>query len=545
MAVISQPFFKTYFELNATPAPKLRIQDITDYASNSIPLSGVKGVITAIDPSGTIFYNNTNYLSPDVNRQASDFSSTTIFLPLDASGKVVLGSYTIIYSVQINDGSNPIYIVTASNIYNNCYVKPTVSISQTVDCLSPLFTSQDETDYTVNGIEPAYTTVHTLYFPVGSALYGSPISNSLPTLTTSTFFEGTQTTTIATYADYTFADGLIVTDTITGQKEIDVDCSFACNIYCCIKSLYNRKENARGVNNVQFAKYNAELDEVASIVGLIDLAIKCGKQDDVSGYLNKIKQITSCSDDCSCSDGEPSQVTGLAGSGINVVVQSGGSPVNVTSSTVGNTTTYTISLSSIFVNKVNNSYNTVVAAGTNVTVSSNTVGDVTTYTVNATTPPVQNRTEFTALIEYSTLNGVVITSSDFLTTGSNFQNGTVSSVGTVNTATWLASLNYFKVSGFQLVPNNDYKVTVESVVLNIDSTAVRTASSMYLSRRFYDIEVLNQAQTPGEFYFRFVEDELPVTNQAIIQTAFPRSTSPGVYVGSGIATILVNIKISE
>ena len=49
------------------------------------------------------------------------------------------------------------------------------------------------------------------------------------------------------------------------------------------------------------------------------------------------------------------------------VVNSGGSPVSVTSVTVGDTTTYTVSIDSAFVTQVNNSYNTVLANGGGIT----------------------------------------------------------------------------------------------------------------------------------------------------------------------------------
>lgn len=391
-SIISSVSFSTDFKINI-PVKKFLFTDLTDYLSPAIPTTGVRGSFKITDPSGTVIYNNTSFgAGSDIIRNVSASNATIIPLPLNSDGTVVRGSYIIVYTVQIIDGSNPAYFVTRTTTYNNQYVAPIVSISQIVDCLSPLFTSDDVTDYTSNGVLPALVRTHTLNYPFGSAGEGTPIVTAGQTITTSTFYNGTQTTEISSILTYTFTDGLIVTDTVTGNKELLVDCQFICSIFCCLRSLYNNRENNRGVNQVEFNKFSALFNEVMSTVELALVAISCGKVAEVEGYLNLIKTIANCTDDCSCNDGTPSLVTGLGGSGVNVVVQSGGAPITVTSMTAGSTTTYTVTLDAAFVNKVNNSYNTVVAAGTNITVSSATVGDTTTYTVNTTGSTYTNAT---------------------------------------------------------------------------------------------------------------------------------------------------------
>lgn len=383
--IITTPTFTTDFKINTTPS-KIIFTDTTNYTTPSIPTTGVRGVFSVTAPSGTVIYNNTSYgAGSDIirNISANNSANTTISLPTNSNGSVVRGSYIITYTVQINDGVNPVYYINTTNTYNNQYVTPTVSILQTVDCISPLFTSDDTTNYSVNGVFPTITRTHTLDYPYGSAGEGSPLISSSATLTTSTFYNGTQATEISSVLTYTFTDGLIVSDTIEGSREFLVNCEFICSIYCCIRSVYNNRENFRGVNQVEFNKYSSLFDEVMSTVGLVLLSIDCGKTSDTESLLDKIKTIANCTDDCSCNDGTPSLVTGISGgSGVTVDVVSGGSPVIITSSLVGSTKTYTITLDSSFINKVNNSYNTVVAAGANVTVTPVTVGDTTTYTID-------------------------------------------------------------------------------------------------------------------------------------------------------------------
>jgi len=252
-----------------------------------------------------------------------------------------------------------------------------------------LFTSTDATDYVVEEITPTISRVHTINYPVGSASAGSPTTGTGITVTSSTFYNGTQTTEITSTLTYTFTDGLIVLDEITGALEVLVDCTDTCSIYCCIRSLEQQMIMYSTTNTALYATTRTLFSQIMGLVGMVILARNCGKGTDISGYLNSIKLLANCTDDCSCSGTTPTQVYGLGGLVNDVVVVSGGTPITVTPVTVGNTTTYTVSFSSALLTTINSLYNTVVVAGTNITsVTSNTVGLTTTYTVNAATQGV-------------------------------------------------------------------------------------------------------------------------------------------------------------
>lgn len=375
MATIS---FNTTFNL---PSGVFIFDDTSDWAGQGIALADVNGSFKIVSPSGVTVYNNTSYTTVDCDIYIDNSlqSQQTVSLPTNGAGEVEQGEYTITYTVY---DSNLAQYYTQVNTYTFEFTAPTVEITQTIDCISPLFTSVDSTNYTVNSVAPTISRSHEIYYPAGSAGYGTPVSGSTATLTTGTFYSGTQTTVISTTATWTFSDDLIVVDILEGSKEVVVDCTWVCSIYCCIKALEARMISYETTDSVKYAKEKALFSQVMGLVGLAKLAIECGKSDDVEAYLDVIYRLTECNEDCSCEGDEPALVTGIGGLVNNVVVTAGSANVTVTASTVGNTTTYTVNLGAAFVALVNSLYNTVVAAGANMSVSSSTVGITTTYTVS-------------------------------------------------------------------------------------------------------------------------------------------------------------------
>lgn len=310
MATIS---FTTKFSLNTTPQ-KFIFVDTTDWAGQSISTSNVNGCFKITSPSGVVIYNNTDFDNADCDiRIASSLTSQqTIALPLDGGGDIEAGLYTIEYSVY---NSSTLETYTLTNTYTYSFTAPTVAITQVANCITPLFTSTDSTDYTVNNTLPTITRTHTLYYPNGSAGQGSPETGSAVTLTSSTFYNGTQTTTISSVLTYTFEDGLIVITTITGSEEFLVDCTWICGIYCCIRSLKNQMETLRtsGSNDLLYKELTLKFAQVMGLVSFATTAIECGESADVNDVLVSIRAIANCTDDCACDGDTPSLVTGLGG----------------------------------------------------------------------------------------------------------------------------------------------------------------------------------------------------------------------------------------
>lgn len=293
--------FTTKFNLvPATPA--FVLTDTSDYVGQGIALANVNGSFVITAPSGTIIHNNTTYTNGgcDIRNSAARTNQTAINLPLGADGMPEEGDYTLVYTVA--DVTGAVVYYTDTNVYTYEYVRPVVAIDQEVNCNTPLFTSTDITEYTVEGIIPTITRTHTITFPVGSGL--SPeVSTALEIeLGSEEFANGTQTTTIASVLLYTFADGLLVSDSIVGYKEILVTCSDTCLIYCCLKSAYNNMVLYRTTNVALYPKALSIFTQAMSISALIDKANTCGESEDISAYISELQTITNCSTDCSCTD---------------------------------------------------------------------------------------------------------------------------------------------------------------------------------------------------------------------------------------------------
>jgi hypothetical protein len=379
MATIS---FKTTFNLSLTPKQFI-FEDLSDYAGQGIAEADVNGCISEIiPPSGIPYYTNADFsdLGCDIQVAVDRVSKIAIPLPQTA-GVVEPGEYTIKYKVY-NKDAEEYYEIT--NTYTYSYERKTITITQDADCLSPRFTSTDTTDYSIAGATLTLIRQHVINFPFGSAGESLPISGPLATYSTSVFYNGTQTTEIGSSVLYVFEDGLEVADYLTGVKEILVACEDTCAIMCCIKANENKLSDLYISNRSEYNLLLPKFNLAVSYLVLIVRSQACGLSADMAGYLTKIKTLLGCTDDC-CTEGDtPTQVIGLGNTAITVVT-SAGVPISINTLVAGTTTTYEIEMDEAFVQKVNDSYNSIVAAGTNISsvnVVTNPDGSK-TYTINA------------------------------------------------------------------------------------------------------------------------------------------------------------------
>ncbi len=523
--ILTTPTWRTTFDLTTIPKT-FSLTDTTDYAAASIPLTGVFGNFMITSPSGVVIWNNTQYDSNADIVINNTTSISTIPLPNLANQAPETGVYTIKYTVYIDDGSNTPYYITDTQTYNFIYTSPVACLVPQVDCISPLFTVSDTTNYIVNSVTPTINRELILSYPAGSG--GSPITNTTSaTITTSTFYNGLQVTTVRSDLSFAYSN-FFVSDRVLGTKSINVDCAFVCQLYCCLKSLNNRLDAAMGVNEITFGIISTQFQLVMSKMELLFLAVDCGKQNDANTLISQIKVLANCTNDCTCTDGTPSLVTGIGGlSNANVVVVSAGSPITVTPVTVSGITTYTIAFDQNLVNKINNSYNTVITSNdaTITVTASGIISDVQTYDLSANYV-VYNRLEFTALIQYSVPGAPVctITVGDTLVSGANMNSPAAVANATIGSLNGKFLNNLFTVSGFMVAPANDYKVDIEAVLLGLNPVV----NDIYNLPKQLLCEVLDQAS--GTFNFRFTDiNGMPLTNDYMTTTT----------------DIKVNIKISE
>lgn len=382
--------FTTIFNLKDTPNKFLLI-DITDYAGQGISTSYVNGCFTITSPSGIPIWTNSDFSNSGCDIYIGGFLAINqhlIVLPIGLDGLPEQGVYTLLYTVH-NSNLNVNY--TKTQTYNYTYVRPVVKITQSVNCFSPLFTSTDSTNYVVNTISPTiFTRDHELFYPNGSSGQGNPTISTAPSILRGSgqFFSGVQTTEITTILTYTFPDGLVVGDTITGKQNFTVDCVDICSIKCCINDLEAKVEKYR-LSGSDLYKPSADIfSQVMSLVALIQLNTSCGNGVVIDGMMATIKALTNCTGDCNdCGSDDNAPILGLGTLLSDVVVTSGGAPVVVTPVVNAGVTTYVITLSSTFIAQVNAKYNTdlIIGEGSGSITDGGVVAGLKTFTINTFT----------------------------------------------------------------------------------------------------------------------------------------------------------------
>ena len=497
--------FNTTF--NYVPATKLfSFVDTVDYSGQSVAIANATGVIKIVAPSGTTIYNNVNHGSPDIDPSVSRTSTTTIPLPLDGNGDVMQGLYSFTYTVRVVDTTlSTSYDVALTKTVTIAYESPTVDLDMEVDCVTPILSSVDNTAYTQNLITPTITRVHKIYYPANLAL--SPISGTGATVSTSTFYvisgQAYQyTSTLTSTLSYSLGSGFYISDSVAGNGYLDVLCDNSlCDIYCGLRSQYNRWVAAKGNVPAQ-ADEQRKLNLMMDLAGLAKIAIDCGKNTQVTEYVNAIKTIGNFDGGCGCDDGTPTLVTGLGSAG-TIVVQAG-SGATVTSTTGGNTTTYTVSMEASLLTKLNDAYNSVVAVGSGLSVAVTTATDGTkTYTVT-NTQLQPNIVEHIISIDFASGSLPVFTTDSYKTYGTNLQGVTLTALSNASASAFQTNPAFFTVSGFFVGTATAYYPEVEMIY------SLKTGFSLNPYSRPYIPEIISTSAST--FAIRFTHR---TTGQAV------------------------------
>jgi len=351
---------------------------------NSTGNDGVYTIVsTTLNGSDTDIVVVETIPSAVADGQLKYFIFTAISLPLDVNGDVLKGNYTIKATVIIGGAVQAgTYIKT--DIYDFCYTSPDVKIEPTIDCFCSIITSKDLTDYGL--FNTTLTRVHTVFPPPASTL--TPTSNANVTIVVGpspNIVTGTWSTKIVTDLRYDFTDGLCVIDQVSGSDEYVVDCDLSlCDVFCCVQSLLKSYQEALLKNPTRAQQIqNEQLIPVISSMVLFQQAIQCGDTVQASVLLKNILDVSGCEAGCGCEDDDlPKEVIPFCGVGAGAdVIVAEGSGITVVANTVGDTTTYTVSIEATLKTKIDNLRNTIVASGSDINVVP-TGTDPITYTVN-------------------------------------------------------------------------------------------------------------------------------------------------------------------
>lgn len=450
-------------------APKnIKITDPTDYVSEGIALADVVGILKITGPAGVVYENagfaTDDFSAPDIDLDVSnEFSGAN--LPLDANGDVQLGPYTVQYkiSVVVGAGTNE-FSVTIS--YTNAYEADDVEIEYELDCRCSQLISKDVTSLNSNLTSVVRT--HTLRPPAFSNLPDSVSPNANITRTPIT--DKTWATQIVLVVDYTFSDGLQVSDQITGSDEMPVVCDVSlCDLFCCIKSLFDDYVSLLASNQHEALRIkNTKLDLVLAYMSLYDKAFTCGMDSVAQAYYDKIMDITGCEPGCNCGDDDtPTLIIPICGAGAaagsTVVAVCGNGAIELVTQVVGTVTTYTLCFNQTLLNRLNALFNTTLIAGTNMTIGTAIAanGDI-QYTLNAAGADVDIYTALVKL-ELNPGNLPTLTVLDEYIIGTEFQAATHENENDANYATWSANPLNFSISDYLVNTGTDHKPNIESI----------------------------------------------------------------------------------
>lgn len=273
------------------------LSDNTDYGSEGISTSNVKGNFEITGPVGLI-HNNTSWTTPDIVVATSNqFNSVNI--PLSDNFPLI-GTYTFKYTIQVSGGVQPGTYEKTFTV-NFDYQRPVVSITYNNNPYTTTLTSTDTTQYLVNGVLPTKTLVYTLIYPplyqipdtvtnVGFIPVGSPY-----------YLDGVYTTTVESTLLYLFND-YSVSDSISGSATITIaDIVDIKSIFCCLDKLNTEICNLKSTpNSADYQGKVAVFNRANSLLTLMNEAVRLGQYTKADAYIQEIYAITGCTRGCTC-----------------------------------------------------------------------------------------------------------------------------------------------------------------------------------------------------------------------------------------------------
>ena len=317
---------KIVMNRGAAGTPVFAFTDQSNYDDFSV----VKGALK-VEYGSTVYYDNLSNidLSPDINGgsvgQANEALTrantiaTPVDLPVNASDEVVSGQYKFTYNVKEGAGATITNIVVVDATFSSVNGNMTSVVNLTPT--APSITVTDTTNYVVQNVTPTGTPQITLYYPADAA--ASPTVVNASQLVANAFYTGEQiaklsSTKIWDYSNKlvssTFTSGyftLLISDLVTDRLQINVEAdNNLCAIFCCLKD-FAAKILAAKSNPTTYKHYVDIAGQVAFFYNSIASAYECSKTENVNLWIEEIRNLVGCTDDCGCTDGAPILITAI------------------------------------------------------------------------------------------------------------------------------------------------------------------------------------------------------------------------------------------
>lgn len=352
------PTFNTVFNVDKESATygKWLFTDTTDYAALGWNPADVVGWFVITYPNGNGYTGSQG--TPNL---VGGGTSNTLLIPQDANGNWLTGNYTFTLFLY-----NNVLLQTISTTITYNYCPPFKftnidegTIANTIDCFQYKLNIQDKTHY---GTPTTKTELLTLYPPQPLITSGDApiVTTSSSTLLYVFGYTGTYVATINTLL--TYVEGTVtVSGRVTADRSISVQCSLnICNLIAC----YNEKLR-KLTFQIKKTGYLESVDnglktDMTLALGYLQgyyANANCGNYTKATEYYNELAKVLNC--DCNCGDenkiSDDIRLVNPAFSSTLALVYNvlGSGNIQVVANTVGNTTTFTVSLSQGFIDAFN------------------------------------------------------------------------------------------------------------------------------------------------------------------------------------------------
>jgi uncharacterized membrane protein YjfL (UPF0719 family) len=338
--------------------PNVVITDTTDYTG--FVVADMLAIIQESNSAGNFYqnvgWNIPSWSSPDLNgstntltfQQNLPLSPTSLQVPLD--------TYTFVIIPYYDGAAQPAVTVVVPYTFS----LPVPDLNIGYDCNAGQLWATDDTVYSdIQGavLLSAVRTM-TLTYPVGSGQGTIVTPNPLITIGANTpyqFWTNTYQLQVSTVCTFQLPNLSTVVKTITGEIDSGrVTCNTTlCNLRGCMYSVFQKWLGYCGKNAAQAEFYGNLHFKCEGYWADIIRSQQCGLPDQVNYDIKKLKELLA-GEQCGCP--EPNSDVSIQIFALNTVpltcVVAAGTYISVTSVTVGNTTTYTVSVNGTFIGYV-------------------------------------------------------------------------------------------------------------------------------------------------------------------------------------------------
>lgn len=260
--------------------------------------------------------------------------------------------------------------ITTIKTYTYCYTAPIPVLVLTPSCETATLVVSQTTNYAIicegQTIQPTTNSSEvTLNAPLNSSgqpVYPQTVSGTLPFSTTELWTQ-TWTASIVTTLVYELPSGLFIETSVTSTKSIDVSCD---DSLCCMSQCLQNATNTFNtiIASGNFNTISSALTKYTQIIGafmMYSVGVKCGDITTIDTAIANMKALLADTDCCNnCNDnGQSVQIIPIYNvivSGNNVVVAAPDVYLDLSTTVVGSTTIYSLTLNTTQVQNLINDY---------------------------------------------------------------------------------------------------------------------------------------------------------------------------------------------